>query len=348
MKKLTKKQKNTLEGWIRESKKKQEVLRAQAVLLLDETSDQEKLLRFTGYSRAQVFRLKKKFLDKGVESLEDRRKERPKELLTRKQRNEIIETVKTKVPKNLGTYYRNYDHWTTGVLGHWIEEAYEVKYKSKTSLYLVFKKAVFTYHKPGRVYDKHDEAEVTAWRRGAKPKLKRYWREQDTVVLTADEMILTTETTIQKVWFPEGEFPKIVITTGGRKRRNVYGFLNVKTGQEHAWKTELQNMYTTRDILKEIRKIYPTQRIVLFWDNAGWHKGSVAQEYLKEDGNIVQIPFPTYAPDENPQEHVWREGRSAVTRNRYIEDIDTATDELVKHFNETRFPYSLLGFRLIS
>ena len=304
MKKLTQKQKNTLGGWIRESKKKQEVLRAQAVLLLDETSDQEKLLRFTGYSRAQVFRLKKRFLD---------------------------DSLYLFVSAN-----------------DWIEEAYEVKYKSKTSLYLVFKKAVFTYHKPGRVYDKHDEAEVTTWRRGAKPKLKRYWREQDTVILTADEMILTIETTIQKVWLPEGEFPKIVVTTGGRKRRNVYGFLNVKTGQEHAWKTELQNMYTTRDILKEIRKIYPTQKIVLFWDNAGWHKGSVAQEYLKEDGNIVQIPFPTYALNENPQEHVWKEGRSAVTHNRYIEDIDIATDELVKHFNETRFPYSLLGFCLIS
>jgi hypothetical protein len=66
-----------------------------------------------------------------------------------------------------------------------------------------------------------------------------------------------TETTIQKVWLPEGEFPKITCSTGGRKRRSVYGFLNLKTGQEHAFKTECQNMHQTKGVLEEIRKIYP-------------------------------------------------------------------------------------------
>lgn len=337
-----------MERFIGETRKADEVFRAQAVLMLDDDLSFNMVNRLTGFKRTHAFRLRREYLAQGLSAFKDKRKGTPKELLTRKQRDEIVETVKTKVPKDLGTYYENYDHWTTGVLGHWIEETYEVKYKSKTSLYLVFRKAVFTYHKPGRVYDKHDEADVEKWRRATKPKLKRYWTEKDTVILSGDEMILTTETTIQKVWLPEGEFPKITCTTGGRKRRNVYGFLNIKTGQEHAWKTELQNMYTTRDILGEIRKSYPTQKIVLFWDNAGWHKGSVAQEYIRQDGNIVQIPFPTYAPEENPQEHVWKSGRNAVTHNRYIEDIDIATDELVKHFNETRFPYSLLGLSAVS
>lgn len=330
-----------MERFIGETKRADEVLRAQVVLMLDDDISFRTVNRLTGFERTHAFRLRREYLAQGLSAFRDKRKGKPKELLTKKQRDEIVETVKTKTPKDFG--YET-DHWTTGILGHWIEEKYEVKYKSKTSLYLVFRKAVFTYHKPGRVYDKHDEAEVGRWRRSNKPKLKRYWHEKSTVILSADEMILTTETTIQKVWLPQGEFPKIACTTGGRKRRNVYGFLNVKTGQEHAFKTGLQNMYVTRDILEEIRKLYPTQKIVLFWDNTGWHKGSVAQEYLRKDGNIVQIPFPTYAPEENPQEHVWKQGRSHVTHGQYIEDIDIATDALVKHFNETTFPYSLLGF----
>jgi hypothetical protein len=36
-------------------------------------------------------------------------------------------------------------------------------------------------------------------------------------------------------------------------------------------------------------------------------------------------------------------GRLQVTHNRFIEDIDAATDELVRYFKETRFPYALLG-----
>jgi transposase len=51
-------------------------------------------------------------------------------------------------------------------------------------------------------------------------------------------------------------------------------------------------------------------KVALFWDNAGWHKGSVVQEYIKKDGNITVIHFPTYAPEENPQEHVWKSPRS--------------------------------------
>lgn len=156
-------------------------------------------------------------------------------------------------------------------------------------------------------------------------------------------MILTTQTTIQKIWLPQGEYPKIECSTGGRKRRSVYGFLNMKTGDEHAFKTEKQNMYVTREILEQVRIIYPKQKIALLWDNAGWHKGSIVQEFLKQDGNFEIIHFPRYAPEENPQEHVWKSGRSHCTHNRFIQDIDAATDELIEYFNTTKFRYSLLG-----
>lgn len=312
---------------------------------MNERSPKERIKSFTGYSRAQAFRLKQRYLREGIGCLTDKRIGKPKELLAKKEREEIIETVKTKTPKDCGFAS---EHWTTGILGKWIEQKYKAKYKSKTSLYLVFRQAKFSYHKPGRVYDKHDDAEVEKWKKSAKPKLAKLLKEKDTVILTADEMILTTETTMQKVWLRIGEYPKIECATGGRKRRNVYGFLNMKTGVEHAFKTELQNMYITKEILEKIRAIYPKQKIALFWDNAGWHKGSVVQEYLKADGNITVIHFPIYAPEENPQEHVWKSGRSQCTHNTFIEDIDKATDGLVEYFNKTRFPYTLLGRSLIS
>lgn len=110
--------------------------------------------------------------------------------------------------------------------------------------------------------------------RTQKPKLNRLVREPDTIILAEDEMILTTQTTIQKIWLPQGEYPKIECSTGGRKRRSVYGFLNMKTGDEHAFKTEKQNMYVTKEILEKVRIAYPKQKIALLWDNAGWHKVS--------------------------------------------------------------------------
>ena len=343
--KLNQKQKEELERHAQESEEKDAIKKSQTILLLDEKNGLKLVRRLIGYGKTQAYAIKKRYLEEGLSSLTDRRKGKPKELLTKQQRNEITETVKTKTPKDFG-YER--EHWTTGVLGDWINRNYQIQYKSKTSLYLIFRKAKFTYHKPGRVYDKHSEEEVEAWKTETKPKLDQFLKEENTVILTEDEMVLTTETTIQKVWLPEGEFPKIVCTTGGRKRRSVYGVLNMKTGEEHAFKTEVQNMYVTAEILEKVRTLYPKQKIVLFWDNAGWHKGSVAQDWIKKDGNVEVIHFPRYAPEENPQEHVWKSGREAVTHNEYIEDIDAATDKLVAYFNGTKFRYSLLGFSSVS
>lgn len=343
--KLRSEQIQELRAFIRASKKSNEVKRAQSVLLVDREVMTEDIQLLTDLSRSQIFNLRKRYLAEGVACLTDKREGKPKELLTKQERGEVIETVKTKTPKECGFVSA---HWTTGLLGKWIEQEYKAKYKSKTSLYLVFKQAKFTYHKPGRVYHEHNEAEVEKWRKSTKPKLKKLFSEENTIVLTADEMILTTETTIQKVWLPQGEYPKIECSTGGRKRRSIYGFLNIKTGTEHAFKTEFQNMYITKEILEKVRALYPQQKIVLFWDNAGWHKGSVVQEYIKKDGNITVIHFPTYAPEENPQEHVWKSGRAQCTHNKFIGDINKTTDELVDYFNKTKFSYELLGQSLIS
>ena len=217
MKKLTTKQKEELGRFIRETDKADEVLRVQVILMLDAEDSFAKVHSLTGFSRTHAFRLRRKYLKYGVSVLKDKREGKPKEVFGRKERDEIIELVRTKTPKDFG-YTAGY--WTTGFLGSWIEKKYKVKYKSKTSLYLVFKKASFTYHRPGRMYDKHNEQEVKKWKLETSVKLGKIWKEKDTVVLCADEMILTTATTIQKIWLPRGEDPKITCSTGGRKTKN--------------------------------------------------------------------------------------------------------------------------------
>lgn len=327
------------------SRKSPEVRRAQVVLLLNEGIPIVAVRRITRFSKTRMFAIRVAYLDQGVEALRDKRQGKPKELLSKKQRDEIIATVGKKAPKELG--FVN-EFWTTGILGRWIEEKYDVKYKSKTSLYLVFRKASFSYHKPERRYHNRDEKEIQSWRETTKSLVQKHFSEKNTVILSADEMILTTKTTTQKVWLPQGETVRVDVANSSIERRQIYGFLNLKTGQEHAIKTLKQNMTVTTDVLKQIRKIYPKQKIVLFWDNAGWHRGSVVQEFIKQDGNIEIIHFPKYAPEENPQEHVWKRGRSEITHNRFIDDIDVATDDFVSFLNTTIFSYSILGISPVS
>lgn len=320
-----------------------ELKRAQAIMMVDKQMGTAEITEMTGLERSQIFNLRKQYCSTGITAITDKKKKNPKELLTAGQRESIIATVKTKTPNDCDSYY-NSDYWSTGILGEYITRTYNVAYKSKTSVYLVFRQARFSYHKPGKVSDRRSDAEVRQWRVDATKRIAAVWDDPNTVILAEDEMHLSTQTTVQKIWLPKGEYPKIEVYRK-RQSRSVYGFLNIKNGTEHAFKTNWQNMYVTATVIPEIRKCYPGKTMLLIWDQAGWHKGSVAEEAIAVDGHIDQIYLPTAAPEENPQEHVWKSGRSQVTHNTFIQDIDAATDAFVNYLNTTRFPYSLLGFK---
>lgn len=339
--KLNKKQRKELQSIINDNNSSsKEIKRAQAIVMVDNEIETSQITQITGYRRSQIFALRNKYLEKGIAAIEDPARKNPKELLSKKQRDEIIKIVKEQKPDDVG-FHGTY--WTTALLGEYIKRKYKIKYKSRTSLYLFFQKASFTYHKPGRIYHLRDEEEAEKWQKMAKPILEKAFKDKNTVILAEDEMILSTQTTFQKIWLPKNEYPKIEVSNR-KENRSVYGFLNIKTGKEHAFKTKWQNMHITRNILKKIRKIYPSQKLLLFWDGAGWHRGSVAQEFIREDKNIETIYFPRYSPEENPEEHVWKNGRSKITHNKFIENIDNATDKFIKYLKETKFNYSLLGF----
>lgn len=186
---------------------------------------------------------------------------------------------------------------------------------------------------------------IDEWKKEIKKKLEAFDFKKDAVLLAADEMILTTQTTCQKVWLPQGDFPLVDISVE-RKRRCIYGFLNVITGQENAFKTESANSEFTCKTLNKIGRLYPKQKIVIVWDNASWHKSKNVRNFLSETKHYFHlINFPPYAPDENPQEHVWKAGREYASHNRFISNIDKAAGEFVDYLNKTTFDYKFLDFK---
>lgn len=342
---LTTKQKRSITDFIRQTDTEvDEVRRAQAVLLLDQGADKALIEQLTTYGRSHSFQLRRRYLKEGFTAFEDKRQGDPKPLLTKKQRQAVLTILQTRKPSEVGYVGEG---WTTRMLGDYIKRQYKVEYKSRTSYYLLFKEAKFTYHKPEKRYEKYDEAKVKKWRQQTRKRLKAAWDESATEIICEDEMVLSTQTTVQKVWLPAGQAPKIEVNQK-KENRSVYGFLNVQTGQEHAWKTKWQNMYETVKVLKKVRKQYPQKKLLILWDSARWHVGSKVREYIKQDGNIETLAFPPYSPEENPQEHVWKKGRAEVTHNRFLADIDQATNGFVRYLRKTSFNYKLLALSPVS
>jgi transposase len=317
-----------------------ELARVQALLMYEKSMDMAFIQELVGLKRSAILKWRGRFKQGGIKALQDKRKRKPKRLLSKGQIATIVRVLNEEKPSAYG--YKT-EFWTTAILGALIKEQYGVEYKSKKRLYLLFEQAKFTYHKPGQQYRNRDQERIDEWIKKYTPVIKQHLEDPNTVVLTGDEMVLSTQTTFQKVWLPVNTYPKVDVSNK-RANRSIYGFLNVTNGAEHAFKTMHQNSVTTCMILDQLCALYPQKKIVLIWDNASWHRSKTVREWLqKTTFNITLIAFPTYAPELNPQEHVWKAGRSTVTHNKFIDDIDLAASEFVAKLNNTLYCYNLLG-----
>lgn len=312
-----------------------EVRRANALLLWQNNVPKETIEAVTGYNTKYIYKIRKKYITKGISGLLEK-KRKPRSLLTRGQREQIVKTLQNDIPRSFGF---ESDHWTTGILGWLIKEQYNIHYKSKTPVYLLFKEAKLSFHKPGFCYLPRNQEKIDSWKKETLPVVKEALSDRKYEVFAADEMILTSQTTFQKIWLPIGNYPKIEVSVT-RKRRGIVGFLNVKTGRQLAYKYCTINSKNMIKSLEKIGKAYRGKRIMIFWDNASWHKSEEMKRYLrKSHHNFMLKNFPPYAPDENPQEHVWKAARKHVSHNKTIINIDKVADQFVKYLNETLFQY---------
>lgn len=212
------------------------------------------------------------YLSFGLQGLENKRKGKRKSLLTKVQREEILRLLTTTSPLDHG-----YDSafWSTAILGEIIKEKYGVVYKTRKPFYLLFEAAKFSFHKPGQVYEKRNESKVGAWKEEIRSKLKEAFQDPHTVIFCEDEMVLSSTTTFQKIWLKRGDSPKIEVSNT-KKNKSIYGFFNIKTGQEHSFVKDWQNMHITVEVLQEMRTLYPHQQIMLFGVELD---GTKAQKY---------------------------------------------------------------------
>ncbi len=66
---------------------------------------------------------------------------------------------------------------------------------------------------------------------------------------------------------------------------------------------------------------------------------------LADNPRLEIVQFPVAAPDLNPQEHVWKATREAVSHNHTHSQLATLARRFKAHLTETTFPTSFLEYR---
>ena len=159
--------------------------------------------------------------------------------------------------------------------------------------------------------------------------------------MAGDEASLYLQATLQVVWAPRGQTP-IVKLHPGRESTHFYAALNLHNGQEMAMRSRVMNAEVSALFLHKVLSAIPEVPIVLLWDRAPWHRGPEIDAVLEANPRLEIIYFPTAAPDLNPQEHVWKTARTAVSHNHACRKLDGLADQFENYLNNNSFPCSLL------
>jgi transposase len=160
-------------------------------------------------------------------------------------------------------------------------------------------------------------------------------------VLATDEASLYLQATTMRVWAPCGQ-PPLVRCDPSRDNTHFYGTLNLKTGRELVMQAETMNAEATAAYLQLILDTYENVPILLLWDWAPWHYGQEIRAVLEANPRLQLIVFLTAAPDLNPQEHVWKATRSAVSHNLAQRRLAGLAERFEAHLKDTTFHSSFL------
>ena len=149
------------------------------------------------------------------------------------------------------------------------------------------------------------------------------------------------QATTMAVWAPKGQTP-VVRVDPDRSKICFYGTLDLRAGRDIVTKAAVMNAEATAQHLLQILDAIPEQPILLFWDRAPWHSGPPIRDVLAANPRLEIMRFPVAAPELNPQEHVWKAVRRAVSHNHNLRHLSDLADQIEKHLTTETFESSFL------
>ena len=108
-----------------------------------------------------------------------------------------------------------------------------------------------------------------------------------------------------------------------KERQTYYGAVNCFSGYFHIFPYSAGNGENTVDFVRRIMKIYENKKIMIIWDGASYHRFSVFRDYLSElnrdlppeKWQITCELFAPNAPEQNPVEDIWLQGKDFLRKN---------------------------------
>lgn len=232
--------------------------------------------------------------------------------LTRTQKKQIKEVL----AKPPSAYGLPKEFWEVKSLRKYLLAEFGIEYKSDNSYRFIFKLHNYSFHLPAKFDLKRDDKLVKRRLEELRRIIKPLFNDNQWEVLVADESRIIWEAITRRAWLLKGK-RTVIRVQRSKDYQNFFGCLNLKTGQPHLFKILWQNGEEIIKVLNKLKKIYLNKQLCLIWDNASFHRTKNLKEKLKTSLKVFYLlNLPPYAPDTNPQEHIWKYAKDGISNHQ--------------------------------
>lgn len=195
----------------------------------------------------------------------------------------------------------------------------------------------FSYQKARFVSDHLNDQKRETWLTETWPDIVRRARRTGALLLFGDGASFAQWGSLGYTWAVRGEQP-VVKTGGKRKGYKVFGLIDYFSGRlfskGHSGRF---NAASYCAFLGEVLE-QTTQPLILIQDGARYHTALKTKEFFAEHAERLTVEqLPSYSPDYNPLEHLWRNIKRCNTHNRYFpefSDLTAAVEAALTHFRQ--------------
>jgi len=163
-----------------------------------------------------------------------------------------------------------------------------------------------TPQKPEKVALERSQRKVNKWIKEVWPEIEKHRRRWQAMLYFQDESSVSIVPVLGKTWAKKGETPKMKVT-GNRGSIAVSSAISPAGRMVFRIEKGRVTSKTFIDFLKQIIKNHRWRKVIVIVDNSPTHTAKAVHEFIKNNKSKIAVYYlPTYSPDLNPDEDVWR------------------------------------------
>src|SRR5436853_672702 len=179
----------------------------------------------------------------------------------------------------------------------------------------------FSFQKARFVSDHLDEAKRLAWLAEKWPAIFRAAKRRNALILFEDEASFAQWGSLSYTWARRGQQPEVP-TSGKRKGYKVFGAIEYFSGRLFSQGIEGRFNSESYHAFLQMIMAQTTEHLFLIHDGARYHTSASTKAFLAaHHDRITEHPLPSYSPDYNPIEYLWKKTKQRATNNNYFNEL---------------------------